>query len=159
MNKIRREFWNFLYAQGFLNSINDEVISLAVKKVDSEVLNGKRVEIRKSSFIIGANHSNDVALIMVLAEQLGLKQGVDWDYGLESDKYHFEIAFKNNEAVKRLLRFSDLYNELSLVFQFVSMKVSEENVDSHVLHGLFKTELEKLHSRFSPFIMKHERGK
>ena len=71
----------------------------------------KRMRIRRWRYADGGMHSDDVALVFVLAEALGLKQGVDWDWGLEPDDYHFEIAYRNCSKLRELFRLLDLFRD------------------------------------------------
>ena len=124
---LRREFWNFLYSQGFPSTINDETLFLTAKGVSYEAFKGKRLRLKNWSFINGGEHEEDVALALLLAESLGLKEGVDWDWELEPDDYHFNIAFSDGDRVRELLRLLDLYNEASLVFLNADMKLTSKD--------------------------------
>ncbi|RLE41405.1 hypothetical protein DRJ19_05935 [Candidatus Woesearchaeota archaeon] len=83
---------------------------------------------------------------MLLAEELGLKQGLDWDWGLEIDNYHFEVAYRNSDRIEKLLKLVDLYNEESLVFINLEMRLSskEGSIDPFEAQRLLAEEREKL---------------
>jgi len=146
LEDLRREFWAYLHSQGFPASINDEAIHSACLMVESQAYRGKRLRLKGWSYISGGLHSDDVAIIMLLAEELGLKQGLDWDWGLEIDNYHFEVAYRNSDRVEKLLELVDLYNEESLVFLNLEMKLSskEGSIDPFEVQRLLAEEREKL---------------
>ena len=143
---LRREFWTYLHSRGFPSHIDDEVICDAVLRVEAQAYRGKRLRLKGWSYASGGLHSEDVALIMLLAEELGLKQGLDWDWGLEPDNYHFEVAYRNSDKVKKLLKLVDLYNEESLVFLNLEMRLSskEGSIDPFEVQRLLAEEREKL---------------
>ena len=142
---LRREFWAYLHSQGFPASINDEAIHSACLMVESQAYRGKRLRLKGWSYVSGGLHSEDVALIMLLAKELGLKQGLDWDWGLEPDNYHFEVAYRNSDKVKKLLKLVDLYNEESLVFTNLEMRLSSKDgpIDLYEAQRLLAEEREK----------------
>jgi len=146
LEDLRREFWAYLHSQGFPASINDEAIHAACLRVESEAFRGKRFRLKGWSYACGGLHSDDVALIMLLADELGLKQGMDWDWGLEPDNYHFEVAYRNNDGVEKLLKLVDLYNEESLVFINLEMRLSSKDslIDPFEVQRLLSKEREKV---------------
>ena len=144
-NDLRRELWNFLYSQGFPSIINDETLMLATRKANYEAMRGKHLRLKHWIFISGGEHDEDVALTMLLARALGLKEGVDWDWGLELDGYHFDIAFSHGDKVEELLRFLELYNEAFLVLLNVSMKLeSADSLKDHELQQMFAKEWKRI---------------
>jgi len=143
--KLRAEFWNFLYSQGFPSTINDEALFLVAERVRHEVFKGKRLRLKNWSFISGGEHAEDVALIMLLAKELGLRQRLDWDWGLDYDNYHFSVAFSYGERVKRLLRLLELYYEASLVLLRASLKLrSMCSLEDYDLQRVFADECQRL---------------
>jgi len=142
MRDLRREFWLHLYAQGFPKSINDENLRLARLEVEAQAYKGKRLRLKGYSFASGGLHSDDVALIMLLAEELGLKQGLDWDWGLEFDNYHFEVAYRNSDGVKKLLKLIDLYNEESIILMNVGFRLlsQKDTLEDFEIERLFSEE-------------------
>ncbi|MEM2614064.1 MAG: hypothetical protein QXO15_07560 [Nitrososphaerota archaeon] len=141
MNNLKREFWLSLYSQGFPQSINDESLHLACMKVEAQACRGKRLRLKGWSFCFGGLHSDDIALISLLAGELGLKQGIDWDWGLESDDYHFEVAYVNGDKVKNLLNLLDLYCRESLVFMNVRLRLLFTRISNNFLND---SEIEKI---------------
>ena len=146
LEDLRREFWTYLHSRGFPASIDDEAIRFACLRVEAKAYKGKRLRLGGWSFASGGLHSDDVALIMLLAEELGLKQGLDWDWGLEPDNYHFEVAYRNSDRVEKLLKLVDLYNEESLVFINLEMRLSSKDdpIDLYEAQRLLAEEREKL---------------
>jgi len=71
---LRREFWNFLFSQGFPSTINDETLFLAAERVSYEAFKGKRLRLKNWSFINGGEHAEDVALTKLLAEFFRIKR-------------------------------------------------------------------------------------
>jgi hypothetical protein len=120
--ELRCEFWNFLYSQGFPSSINDSAIRLTAERVDDEAYSGKQLKHRFWSILSGGNHDDDVALTTLLAGELGLKKGLDWDWGTAPDGYHFDIAFSKGRAVEEFLRLLNLYHEALLVALNANMR-------------------------------------
>ena len=155
-NDLRRELWNFLYSQGFPSIINDETLMLATRKANYEAMRGKHLRLKHWIFIGGGEHDEDVALTMLLARALGLKEGVDWDWGLEPDNYHFEIAFKRGEQINELLRLLDLYNEASLVLSRVRMRLGSES--SEDIQRLFAEEWKRLNKERKQFVTSNSQG-
>ena len=157
---LRREFWIFLYSQGYPSTVNDETLFLAAERVSYEAFKGKRLRHKNWSFINGGKHAEDVALTRLLAKSLGLKEGVDWDWELEPDDYHFGIAFFDGNRIRELLRLLELYNEASLVFLNASIKLaSEESIED--TQRVFAEEWKKLREEkqrlFSETIQQLER--
>jgi len=113
--RIEEEFWAFLCTQGFPSGINEKVIFAR----DAEIRRILYVKPPKCSrewaWIHGGEHSDDVALVSVLAEKLGLKQGKDWDWWEEEDGYHLSIGFSNTPEVQKLLRLLNIYNEARII--------------------------------------------
>ena len=124
---LKREFWTFLYSQGFPLTINDEILFLVAERVSYEAFKGKRLRLKNWSFINGGERVEDVALIRLLANSLGLKEGIDWDWEIEPDGYHFDIAFSDGDRIRELIRLIDLYNEASLVLLNALMKLSSKD--------------------------------
>ena len=124
---LRREFWNFLYSQGFPSVINDETLFLVAEEIYREAFKGKHLRLKNWSFIHGGEHEEDVALTRLLAKSLGLREGIDWDWRIEPDNYHFSIVFSNRYRVRDLLRLLDLYNEASLVLLNAGMRLTSKD--------------------------------
>jgi len=145
MKKLREEFWVSLHAKGFPKGIDDSAIFEAVKKVQLEALNGKRVADGNWFFTQGGCHDDDVAIHMLLAEKLGLKLGVHWDWGLELDNYHFEIAYGRGKQVEKLMKLLDLYYDASKVYINVAMQISaKKHVSRTKIQKMFSNEWERL---------------
>ena len=145
MKKLREEFWISLYAKGFPKEIDDNAIFEAVRKVQFEAFNGKRLTNNNWFLVSGGCHSDDVAINMLLAEKVGLKSGVHWDWGLESDNYHFEIGYGRGEQVEKLMELLDLYYDASQVYINVAMQISaKKRVSKAQIQRLFRKEWEKL---------------
>ena len=143
--KLRAEFWNFLYSQGFPSTINDEALFLATEKVNFEAFKGKRLRFKNWDFITGGEHAEDVALTRLLAKSLGLKEGSDWDWGLDYDDYHFIIVFSYGKKVKEILRLLELYYEASLVLIRTLLKVkSARLLENRDLQQMFTDEWKRL---------------
>jgi len=123
LRNLRHEFWLSLYSQGFPQSINDESLRLACMKIEAQACRGKRLRLKGWSFCFGGLHSHDIALISLLAEELGLKQGIDWDWGLELDDYHFEVAYVDGDEINKMLNLLDLYYREFLVFMNVRLRL------------------------------------
>jgi len=66
-----REFWAFLRAKGF-PKISDEIIMAEASRVEAEASHGKCMKVRRWRYTDGGQHSDDVALVRILAESLGL---------------------------------------------------------------------------------------
>ena len=142
---LRREFWNFLYSQGFPSSINDKALSLATEKVNLEASKGKRLRFKNWDFITGGEHAEDVALASLLAKSFRLKEGSDWDWGLDYDDYHFIIAFSYGKKVKEILRLLELYYEASLVLIRALLKMKSTCLlERRDLQQMFADEWERL---------------
>ncbi|MCD6241879.1 hypothetical protein J7K27_10300 [Candidatus Bathyarchaeota archaeon] len=145
IEELRREFRAFLHAKGFPKGIDDKAIFEAEREVMSEAVNGKRLAEGDWYSVFGGCHSDDVAVVKLLAEKLGLKQGVDWDYGLELDDYHFEIAYGKSEKVYRLIQLVQLYFDASAVFLAVSMRLSgKKHVSRAEIQKMFAEEWRRL---------------
>ena len=157
IEELRRELRAFLHAKGFPKGIDDKAILEAEREVMLEAVNGKRLADGDWQYVIGGCHSDDVAVVKLLAEKLGLKQGVDWDYGLELDDYHFEIAYGKSEKVYRLIQLVQLYFDASAVFVAVSMQLaSKKHVGEAEIQRLFKEEWDRLNKEKWKALLKVE---
>jgi len=114
--KVNREFWTFLRSQGFPEGIDDRAIQRRAVHVE-QIAMYKLIRLTDWRWVevYGAQHSDDVALVSLLAESLGLEQGRDWDWGVESDEYHMYIAFSGRSKVRRLQQLVDLFNRAELI--------------------------------------------
>ena len=149
LKSLRRNFWIYLHSQGFPQSINDEILHLACLEIESQACRGKRLSLKDWSFGWSGLHSDDIALILLLAEELGLKQGIDWDWGLESDRYHFEAVYMDGDGVKKLLKLLDFYYSESLIFMNVALRLVStggylSNFESEKLFFEERTKFEEL---------------
>ena len=123
LENLRRSFWIYLHSQGFPQSVNDEILHLACLEIESQVYRGKRLSLKNWSLCFGGLHTDDVALAWLLAKELGLKQGLDWDWGLEHDNYHLETAYADGNRVKKLLKLLDFYYSETLIFMNVALRL------------------------------------
>lgn len=141
---VNREFWTLLRSMGFPREIDDAAIQREALRIEEKAEN-KRLMLRSWSMVEGGRHSEDVALVKLLADSLGLVQGRDWDWELEEDRYHFSIAYSRDPRVERLIRLADLFNRAQLVridfFGRVSPseaeKLSQEEIQ-RMLHESWK---------------------
>lgn len=120
-DQLRIEFWAFLRSRGFPTEINDETIQRAVEMIEFQAFLGKRLGLRSWCLVEGGLHSDDVALVWLLAESLVLKQGVDWDWELEPDNYHYSVAYVHSFGINDLSGLVDLYNDATLVLLQVQL--------------------------------------
>ena len=145
IEELRREFRAFLYAKGFPKGIDDKAILEAEREVMLEAVNGKRLADGDWQYVIGGCHSDDVAVVKLIAEKQGLKRGIDYNYGLEADNYHFEIAYGKGERVYKLIQLVQLYFDASAVFLAVSMRLAgKKHVSRAEIQKMFAEEWEKL---------------
>ncbi|MCD6572100.1 MAG: hypothetical protein J7K62_02390 [Thermoplasmata archaeon] len=144
-NRVNREFWLFLRNQGFPEGIDDKAIQRETLRIENAAAYGKRLRLRNWRWVDGAQHSDDVALVSLLADRLGLEQGRDWDWSLEDDNYHMDIAFSGRPKVRRLQQLIDLYHRAELVRLEVfsqippskAKEISDEELQ-HMLHEAWK---------------------
>ena len=145
IEELRREFWAFLRAKGFPKGIDDKAIFEAEREVMLEAVNGKRLTDGDWQYVIGGCHSDDVAVVKLIAEKQGLKRGIDYNYGLEADNYHFEIAYGKSERVYKLIQLVQLYFDASAVFLAVSMRLAgKKHVSRAEIQKMFAEEWQKL---------------
>jgi len=133
---VQEEFWAFLHANGFPPSVNGQALRKATFIVERQACAGKRLELEFWNFAEEGMHSDDVALVFLLAEALGLKQGVDWDWGLEPDDYHFEIAYRNCSKLRELFRLLDLFRDARATA--LTAFLQAENKSQEELQQLFQ---------------------
>ena len=151
-HRLNREFWTFLRSQDF-PKMTDKTVMAEAGKVEAESLQ-KRMKDRRWIYYNGGQHSDDVALVRLLAERLGLKEGVEWDWILESDNYHYLIAYSAHPRVRKLLRMLDLYHDANMVRlqAFTRVKGGVE-VDEDELQRIFREEWHQLErTKESPFL-------
>ena len=122
--RVNREFWAFLRSQGFPEGIDDRVLQREAVRIENVASYGKRLRLRGWRWVDGARHSDDVALVSLLAEHLRLKCGEDWDWGLEPDNYHMSIAFTGRPKVRKLQKLIDLFNRAELIRLEVFSRIS-----------------------------------
>ena len=122
--RVNREFWAFLRSQGFPEGIDDKMLQREAVRIETAASYGKRLRLRGWRWVDGARHSDDVALVSLLAEKLGLKQGEDWDWGLELDNYHMSIAYTGRPKVRRLQQLVDLYHKAEMIRLEVFSRIS-----------------------------------
>jgi len=122
--QINRQFWTFLRSQGFPEGIDDRMLQREAVRIETAASYGKRLRLRNWRWVDGARHSDDVALVSLLAEQLGLKCGEDWDWGLEPDNYHISIAYTGRPKVRRLQQLIDLYHRAEMIRLEVFSRIS-----------------------------------
>ena len=122
--RVNREFWSFLRSQGFPAGIDDRMLQREAVRIENVASYGKRLRLRSWRWVDGARHSDDVALVSLLAEKLGLKQGEDWDWGLEPDNYHMSIAFTARPKVRRLQQLVDLFHRAEMIRLEVFSRIS-----------------------------------
>jgi len=113
--RVNRESWSFLRSQGFPDGIDDRMLQRETVRIETAASYGKTLRLRNWRWVDGARHSDDVALVSLLAEKLGLKQGEDWDWGLEPDNYHMSIAYTGRPKVRRLQQLIDLFHRAEMV--------------------------------------------
>jgi len=134
--RVNREFWAFLRAQGFPASIDDRALQRETVRIETAASYAKTLRLRNWRWVDGARHSDDVALVSLLADKLGLKCGEDWDWGLEPDNYHMSIAFTARPKVRRLQQLIDLYHRAEMirleVFSRISTSKAEEISDEEL---------------------------
>jgi len=133
---VHRELWAFLHAKGFPSTMNREALRKVTFLVERQACASKRLELMDWDFAEGGLHSDDVALVVLLAEALGLNQGVDWDWGLELDDYHFEIAYRSSPKLQGLFRLLDLYHEACLAILITYHRA--ENMSPEKLQQRFR---------------------
>jgi len=150
--RLNREFWIFLRSQGFPR-MTDEALMAEADRVSAEAPQ-KRMSDRHWIYYSGGQHSDDVALVRLLAEMLGLKEGVEWDWTLESDNYHYLIAYSAHPRVKKLLRMLHLYHETSMIrLQAFTRVKGDVEVDEDELQRIFREEWQQLErTKESPFL-------
>ena len=108
--RVIQEFWMFLRSQGFPSGIDYPLIQKVAHQIDAlSFQTEKRLQEGSMSFISMADHDDDVAIIKLVADKLGLREGVDWDWGVSLDNYHYETGIRNKE----LSRLVDLFHEAS----------------------------------------------
>jgi len=122
--RINKEFWSFLRSQGFPGGIDDRMLQRETVRIETAASYGKTLRLRNWRWVDGARHSDDVALVSLLAEHLGLKCGEDWDWGLEPDNYHMSIAFTGRPKVRKLQKLIDLFNRAELIRLEVFSRIS-----------------------------------
>jgi len=134
--RVNREFWSFLRSQGFPAGIDDRMLQREAVRIETAASYGKRLRLRSWRWVDGARHSDDVALVSLLAEKLGLKQGEDWDWGLEPDDYHMSIAYTGRSKVRRLQQLVDLFHRAELIrleiFSWISASKAGEISDEEL---------------------------
>lgn len=119
---IRRELWSFLHCRGFPTNINDDTIHREVEKIDFQAVCGKRLRRGSWRWVEGGLHSDDVALLGLLAESLGLKQGLDWDWKFEPDNYHLSVAYVNSPRTDELQKLVELYQDATMVLMQAELR-------------------------------------
>ena len=122
--RVNREFWAFLRSQGFPAGIDDRMLQRETVRIETAASYGKTLRLRSWRWVDGARHSDDVALVSLLAERLGLKCGEDWDWGLEPDNYHMSIAFTGRPKVRRLQQLVDLFHRAEMIRLEVFSRIS-----------------------------------
>lgn len=137
---VRREFWCFLRAKGF--PIGEVDLQRHHRFVINESVRGKRLQLKEWCFAEGALHGDDVAVVSALAEKLGLRLGVDWDWGLEADDYHFEVAYRKSPVINELFRLLDLYHDANMVLLRVYGRLNGQQSSHEELQRLFAEEWE-----------------
>jgi len=123
-NRVNREFWAFLRSQGFPAGIDDRAIQKRAFYIEELASYGKKLRLRNWRWVDGARHSDDVALVSLIAEKLGLRQGEDWDWGLEPDNYHMSIAYTGRPKVRRLQQLIDLFHRAEMIRLEVFSRIS-----------------------------------
>jgi len=142
-HRLNWEFWNFLRSQGF-PKMTDESVMAEACEVEAESPQ-KHMRIRRWRFVDGGMHSDDVALVRLLAESLGLKEGVEWDWTLEPDDYHFLVAYSGHPKVRKLLMMRDLYHEANTVrLQVFTRLKGKSQVGDDELQRVFMEEWRKI---------------
>jgi len=142
-HRLNREFWAFLRSQGF-PKMTDKTVMAEADRVSAEA-SVKRMRIRHWRYADGGMHSDDVALVRILAESLGLKEGVEWDWTLEPDGYHFLIGYSGYPKVRKLLRMLDLYHEANTVrLQVFTRLKGKSQVGDDELQRVFMEEWRKI---------------
>jgi len=122
--RVNREFWTFLRSRGFPDGIDDRMLQREAVRIENVASYGKTLRLRNWRWVDGARHSDDVALVSLLAERLGLKCGEDWDWGLEPDNYHMSIAYTGRPKVRRLQQLIDLYHRAEMIRLEVFSRIS-----------------------------------
>jgi len=142
-NRVSQEFWAFLRAKGF-PKMNDETIMAEADRI-SAMAPRKRMKARLWRYHEGGKHSDDVALVRILARSLGLEEGVEWDWALESDSYHFLIAFAGYPRSRKLIKMLDLYSDASLVrLQVFTRLRGKSKVSNNELQQIFREEWQRI---------------
>ena len=155
LENLKRSFWIYLHSQGFPQSINDEILHSVCLEIEFQVYRGKRLNLKNWSFCFGGLHTDDVALAWLLAKELGLKQDLDWDWGLEYDNYHLETAYVDGDQVKKLLELLDLYYVESHIFMNVKLRLfAEDSIEDSEVEGLFSEERAKIRELKQAFMQK-----
>ena len=131
----RIEFWAFLRSQ--------ETVQRAVEKIEFLAISGKRQGMRNWSWVEGGLHSDDVALVKLVADGLGLREGVDWDWQLEPDSYHYSVAYVDTAETRELSRLVELYHDAAIVFMQVKLR-ADENLSDEELQKVFLEEWSRL---------------
>jgi len=142
IEKVNREFWAFLQSQGF-PKINDETIMAEADRI-SAMAPRKRMKARSWRYLDGGQHSDDVALVRILARSLGLEEGVEWDWALESDNYHFLIVFAGYPRSRKLIKMLDLYRDADLVRLQVLTRLKGKAVSDDKLQQIFREEWQRV---------------
>jgi len=122
--RVNREFWAFLRSQGFPAGVDDRMLQREAVRIETAASYGKTLRLRNWRWVDRARHSNDVALVSLLADKLGLKCGEDWDWGLEPDNYHMSIAFTGRPKVRRLQQLVDLFHRAEMIRLEVFSRIS-----------------------------------
>jgi len=141
--RLNREFWAFLRSRGFPR-MSDRTVMAEADRVSAEA-SVKRMRIRRWRYVDGGMHSDDVALVRILAESLGLKEGVEWDWTLEPDCYHFLVAYSGYPKVRKLLRMLDLYRDADMGrLQVLTRLRGAAEVSEEELQRIFMEEWRRL---------------
>jgi len=128
--------------------VNERKLREATSKLVRQACTGKRLELEDWDFMESGTHVEDVAVVYLLAKALGLKQGVNWDWTVEPDGYHLQIAYKSNPKLQELFRLLDMFRDVratALTAFLQAENPSQEELQQRFQEAWTRIQKEKQH--------------
>ncbi len=102
----------YLKAKGLF--IEKEKLNYLEMLILERAESGNFYRFRNFTYVQGGNHADDVAVVWVFARKISAKEGFDWAWMPDLDKYHFSIGFNPTPKGKELMKMADDYHEAQL---------------------------------------------